>query len=251
MPPKHHVKKWLIRGLGLAVISGSGLFFYRKYKLSQIQSKIKRVSKSSPERLTKDSLLLILDEAGRLIHPKILKMTLDARDLRKSLDPSGEQYSSLVRRENKRIMSCIQTTLEKTMKDFKVSQAEFENSVEFYRDPSVQSKLFNLRKIRNPSPPTLIKEDIIRILDYFVKVLRSMDDVSQIELLDLEILFAQCEDKVFQKFKIEKADAEEQAIELAKSDPIVSEKLRLYQQQVSQKESLFQGNVNLSQLHLS
>ena len=251
MAAKNQVKKWVIRGLGLALISASSLFLFRKYKSRQIQSKIQRVPNSSPIRLSKDSLLLLLSQAGGLIRPKILKMTLDARNLRKSLDPSGEQYSSLVRRENKRIMTCIQSTLEKIMKEFKVSQAEFENSVEFYRDPAVQSKLFNLRKIRNPSPPKLTKEEIVRILDYFVNVLRGMDEVSQIELLDLEILFTQCEDKVFKKFGIEKADAEEQATELAKQDPLVSEKLRLYQQQVTQKESLFQGNVNLSQLHLS
>lgn len=251
MPPKYHAKKWLLRGLGLALISASSLYYYRKFKTGQIKSKIKRVPNSHPVRLTKESLLLLLEQASNLIHPKIRKMTLDARDSRKSLDPSGERYSSFVRRDNQRIMACIQTTLEKTMKAVKVTQSEFENSVEFYRESSVQMKLFNLRKIRSPNPPELEKEVIERILDYFVNVLRGMDEVSQIELLDLEILFTQCEDKVFTKFGVEKTDVEEQAQVLAKTNKSIAEKLRLYQQQVSLKESLFQGNVNLSHLHLS
>ena len=251
MQPKYHVKKWLIRGLGLAFLSASSFYIYQKYTTNQIKSKIQRVPKSHPVRLTKPSLLLLLDQARSFIHPKILKMTLHARNIRKELDPSGERYSALVKRENERIMSCIRSTLEKTMKAFKVSQSEFENSVEFYRESDVQSKLFNLRKVRSPNPPKLEKEEIERILDYFMNVLKRMDDISQIELLDLEILFTQCEDKVFSKFGVEKADVEEQAQEMAKTHKSVSMRLIEYQKQMSHKESVFQGNANLSQLQMS
>jgi hypothetical protein len=251
METKSHLKKWIVRGLGVAFISASGFFIYQKLKQNQIQSKIQRVPNSNPRILTKASLLLLLDEANKLIHPKILKITRKAREVRQNMDPSSERFSNVVKQNNRRIMACMKSTLEQVIQSLNVSQNEFEQSVEHYQEPLVQSKLFGLRTVREPNAPKLSKEDIGRILDYFVNVLKKMDEMSQIGLLDLEIIFADCEDKVFRKYGIEKADAESQANELASKDKEIEQKLRLYRAQVRQKEGLFQGNLNLSNLQMS
>lgn len=217
--------------------------------MGRVKSRIKRVSDSTSTRLTKESLLLLLDEMKTQIHPKILKLTREGRQKRRSFDPSGEDYSKMVRENNEKIMKCIRATLEQVMKDVQVLPSEFEQSVEFYQEEVVQMKLFELRKVHTPNPPQLSKENVERILDYFIKVLKGIDEVSQIELLDLEIMFTQCEDKVFQKFGVEKADVETQAMEMAQKDKAVAHKLKVYRLQVRQKEALFQGNNNLSHFH--
>ena len=251
MQTNNNIKKWLIRGIAVGLLSTSSYFAYRYILQNRLKSQIKRVPDSNPQILTKDSLLLLLKTARTQIHPKILQITRESRDRRTKLDPSDESYRNIVRDGNKRIMACIQRSLEKILRKLHVSQSEFEQSIEHYQEPRVQSKLFELRAIRDPNPPGLTKSEILRILNYFIKILKEMEEVSQIELLDLEISFAACEDKVFFKFGIEKADVETQAQERAEKDEEIREKLRIYRSQIRQKEGLFQGNVNLSNLQIS
>lgn len=245
-----NIRKWLIRGIGIATVTIGGYLIYQKVKTSRTANLIERVPDSVSSRLTKTSLLLLLDMANKQIQPKILKMTKEGRAKRKNIDPSTEKYAKMVKEHNARITKCIESSISQIIESLRVTESEFEHSVEHYRDESVRAKLFTLRQVRLPNPPKLSKMEISRILDYFGKVLQGLDEVSQIELLDLEIMFTQCEDKVFHKFGVEKADVEDQANQLAKSDKEIEEKLTVYRLQARQKEALFQGNHNLSHFHV-
>jgi hypothetical protein len=132
------------------------------------------------------------------------------------------------------------------MSSLQVSESEFENSVEFYQEEEVRNKLFDLRKVTSSDAPQLSKEDLGSILEYFCKVFRELDDVSQIELLDLDIMFTQCEDKVFHRFGVEKGEAEDQAREMAKNDEGLRRRLEEYRRRARQKQAVFQGNLNVS-----
>ena len=248
MSAKSKVKTWLLRGTGVALVSVTGYLLLQRIKKNQLQSRIRRQPGSDPTVLTRPSLVLLLDEAKSQIHPKILKLTHEARKRRKSVDPSSEAYSTLVRADNQRISKCIQATLERIVREARVEPAEFDRSVEAHQDGQIQMKLFDLTKIRSPRAPQLSAKEIAQILGYFIKVLQCMDEISQLELLDLEIMFTQVEDKVYHRFGVEKTDVERQAQALAAEDASVAELLRVYRGQSRQKEALIQGAANWSTL---
>jgi hypothetical protein len=250
MQSNSNIKKWLIRGIGVAFISTSSYLAYKYILQNRLKSKIKRVSESNQIFLTKESLHLILETARIEIHPKIRKINQKLREKRKKMDPYDERYSEIVKQDNQRITNCIENILQNVRQKLQVTKNEFEISVEFYQDRVIQNKLIDLRTIRDPNPPKLAKKDIIRVLNYFIKVLKEIEEVSLIEIFELETSLIKCEDTVYFMFKIEKADFISQAHQMAQSDPEVREKLEIYRVQIRKKEGLFQGN-NFSNLQIS
>ena len=159
---------------------------------------------------------------------KIATVILKARQDRNTMDSKATIYIESVEKKNLMIDSIIRKTLQKVLSDLRISERVFRDSMLNTRAVEPGLRFIELKVVVASGGPPLKPEDLMKILNYYMKSMRNVLDLTYTNLMGDELLSHINDDKIYWKFGVERSQVMAQARDLAESHEGVSDLLESY-----------------------
>ena len=148
---------------------------------------------------------------------KVSTVILKARQDRKSMDSKATSYIESVGKKNRLRDSITHKTLEQVLSDLRISERVFRDSMLNIRVVEPGLRFIELRGIVPSRRPQLQPEEIMSILSYYMKSMKTVLDMNDTNQMEGQLLSHIGDDTIYWKFGLERSQVMEQARDMAES----------------------------------
>lgn len=228
------IKKKVVQAIiATGFVAGSiflAKYLKAKYKARKAQNAIQYIPNKHPPQLTDKSLCLIIDLIKAKTQAPVSTSILTAREARKSLNANDNSYAESIQKKNTQIDRIIKKFLTQVLQEVDVEEDCFRRSMFETRSNEPELKFGQLKRNVMEKSQQLKPDEIKRILNYYLKSMMNVLNMTYTNLMEEEVLNHVNDDKIFWKFGVERWEVMSQAEEISQSDQEVAKLLREYYQ---------------------